>query len=124
MRPRPVCSLAEPVRVGRAAALLRPDVALQRLDILREGVAPRISDAADRAGHLAPEGLFHGDVARPGQLVQLHGEVAGRGAGLLADEDEVGAFDPDEDRHHGQPQLRMQQRIKLPEHGGAVLPSL
>ena len=39
----------------------------------------------------------------------------------LAEEDKVGAFNPDEDRHDGQPQLRVQQGIQFFEHGFRVM---
>ena len=82
---------------------LSVDVALQCFDVLRKGVSSGIGDAADGAGHLAAETLFHVDVSGFGQFVDLHGEIPGRGSGLLAEEDEIGALDPDEDRHDGQP---------------------
>lgn len=91
-------------------------VALQRLDVFGEGVASGVGDAAHRAGNLAPEGLFDLDVTRFGEFVQLHREVSRRGSGLLPDEDEVGAFDPDEDRNDGQSQFGVQQGIQLFEH--------
>lgn len=91
-------------------------VGLQCRDVFGEGIAPGVRDAADRAGHLPAEGLFDFDVIRLRQLVQLYRKVARRGSGLLPDKDKVGALDPDEDRHHGQSQFRMQQRIQFFEH--------
>ena len=90
------------------------------VDVFGEGVASRVGDAADGAGHLAPEGLFDFDVIRFRQLVQLYRKVARRGSGLLPDKDEIGAFDPDEDRHHGQTQFGMQQGVEFFKHGSGV----
>lgn len=75
-----------------------------------------VGNAAYRAGYLASESLFHFDVTRLRKLVQLHRKVARRSSGLLPYEDEVGAFDPDEDRNDGQPQFGVQQGIQLFEH--------
>ena len=60
------------------------------------------------------------DVIRFRQLVQLYRKVARRGSGLLQDKDEIGAFDPDEDRHHGQTQFGMQQGVEFFKHGSGV----
>ena len=95
---------------------LSADVAPERLDVFGEGVAAGIGDAADGAGHPAPECLLDGYVPRFGEFVELHGEIACRGSRLAAYEDEVGALDPYEYRHDGQPQLRVQQGIQFLEH--------
>ena len=92
------------------------DVSFQGLHILFEGIDSRTGDATDGAGHLSPESLFDLDIARFLQLVDLNAEVAGRGPRLLPDEDEVGLLDPQQDRHDGQPQFGVQQRIQLFEH--------
>jgi len=76
------------------AGVLFPDIGLQRRDVFGEGVASRVGDAADGAGHLAPEGLFDFDVIRFRQLVQLYRKVARRGSGLLPDEDESALSTP------------------------------
>ena len=44
---------------------------MQRLDVFGEGFAPGVGDAADGAGHLAPEALFDLDESCPGEFVQL-----------------------------------------------------
>ena len=61
------------------------NITLQRLHIILEGFQACGRDAAERAGALALEGLFHLDVARRRQLVNLHTQVARRGSRLLLD---------------------------------------
>ena len=92
------------------------EIVLERIDIFIERLAASVGRAAGGARFLAFEALLDGDVAGLAEFVYLHAEVAGRGARLFSDIDEVRLLDPDEDRHHGEPELRMQQRIQFSEH--------
>ena len=92
------------------------EVILERIDIFIERIATSVGRTAGGARLLAFEALLHGNVAGLAELVYLHAEVAGRGARLLSDIDEVRLLDPDEDRHHGEAEFGMQQRIQFSEH--------
>ena len=56
------------------------------------------------------------DVAGFLQFVDLYAQVARRSSRLFPDENEVGLFDPEEDRHYRQAQFRVQQGIQFLEH--------
>lgn len=92
------------------------EVILERIDIFIESFDASVGRTASGARLLAFEALFHGDVAGLAELVYLHAEIAGRGARLLSDVDEIRLLDPDEDRHHGEAEFGMQQRIQFSEH--------
>ena len=92
------------------------EIVLERIDIFIERLAASVGRAAGGARFLAFEAFLDCDVAGLAEFVYLHAEVAGRGARLFSDIDEVRLLDPDEDRHHGEPELRMQQRIQFSEH--------
>ena len=86
-------------------------IALQSLDILLKGFQTSGGDAAEGAGFLALESLFHLNVARGREFVYLHAEVAGRGSRLLLDVGELGLLGADEQRHYGQAQFGVQQWV-------------
>ena len=60
--------------------------------------------------------FFDRDVAGFLQFVDLYAQVARRSSRLFPDENEVGLFDPEEDRHYRQAQFRVQQGIQFLEH--------
>ena len=84
-------------------------ITLQRLHIFLKGFQACGRDAAERAGFLALESLFHLDVACRREYVYLHTQIARRGARLFLDVGELGFLGTDKQRHHGQSQLGMQQ---------------
>ena len=87
------------------------EIALQRRHVVLEGFQARGRDAADGAGLFALEGFLHFDVACCRQFVDLHTQVARRGSRLLLDIRELGFLRADQQRHHGQSQLRVQQWV-------------
>ena len=91
--------------------MLLINITLQRLHIILEGFQSSGGDAAEGAGLLSLESLFHLDVARRRQFVDLHAQVASRGSRLLLDIRELGSVATDEQRHNGQSQLRVQQWV-------------
>ena len=89
--PREACFKEATTTSGRLFVLFAGvDVFLQCFDISAEGFGACGGDATDGAGHLAAEAFLHLDVARLGQLVNLHAQVTRRGAGLLLEVGEVG----------------------------------
>ena len=92
------------------------EIALERIDIFIERLDADIGRAAGGARLLAFEALPHRDVAGLAELVDLHAEIAGRGTCLFSDIDEVRLLNADENRHHGEAELGMQQRIQFSEH--------
>lgn len=93
---------SEPVVVAAGAenlfSFLLFYVALQRFDVLLESIHACRGNAAERAGYFSPKGLFDRDVAGFLQFVDLYAQVARRSSRLFPDENEVGLFDPEEDR--------------------------
>ena len=86
-------------------------VVAQGDDILLKGLEAHRRDAAQGTRSLALEGLFDGNVASRGKFVELHAQVARRGASLLLDVRELCRLGADEQRHHRQSQLAVQQWI-------------
>ena len=88
---------SEPVVVAAGAenlfSFLLFYVALQRFDVLLESIHACRGNAAERAGHFSPKGLFDRDVAGFLQFVDLYAQVARRSSRLFPDENEVGLFD-------------------------------
>ncbi len=86
-------------------------ITLKCLDVGLERLPAFCGDAADGAGTLALEGLFHFDVARRREFFYLHAQVARRSSRLLLDIWELSLVGTDEQRHHGQSQLGVQQWV-------------
>lgn len=87
------------------------EVGAQGGNVVLKGFEADGGDPAQGAWLLALKGLLDGNIARRGQFVELHTQVARRGPGLLLDVGELGLIDTDEQRHDGQAQLGVQQWV-------------
>ena len=83
----------------------------QGLDVFLKCFEAHRRDAAKGTRALALESFFYGDIARGGEFVELHAQVTRRGASLFLDVGELGRLGTDEQRHHRQSQLTVQQWI-------------
>ena len=97
--------------------MLFVNVLSQRFDIILEGSYSFFCNPAGGQWFLATEGLLHAYIASCGQFIQLNAEVTRRTAGLFPDECELRAINAKEQGHYRQSQLRMEERVKFPEHG-------
>ena len=83
----------------------------QGLDVLLKCFKAHRRDAAKGTRALTLECFLYGDLARGREFVELLAQVARRGARLLLDVGELGRLGTDEQRHHRQSQLTVQQWI-------------
>ena len=88
------------------------NVASQGIDVGGEGFAAGVRDVAQGLGHLALESLGNFYISGLLQFVDLNAQIARCGPGLRLKVDEIGLRDIQQDGHHREPQLRMEQRIK------------
>ena len=105
------CVQLQIIYIQVVSRLTDGQIRLQRLDVCLERMPSHVGDAADGAGTLAFEGLLDFDVACCREFVNLHAQVARRGSRLLLDVREFSLVSTNEQRHHSQSQLRMQQRV-------------
>lgn len=91
--------------------LTRVKIFPQGLDVFLKCFEAHRRDAAKGTRALALESFFYGDIARGGEFVELHAQVTRRGASLFLDVGELGRLGTDEQRHHRQSQLTVQQWI-------------
>ena len=84
------------------------EVFLQRFHIVSESLCPRRGYLASGTRHFPFEAFLDGDVARFGQFVNLHAQVARGGTRMLLEVVEVSLLYSGKERHDGQSQFRVQ----------------